>query len=42
VTGDAAPSDDPFVDNGRFVPVDAARALLTSIAERVFLEAAFA
>ncbi len=40
VAGDAAPSDDPFVDNGRFVPASAARELLTSAAERVFLEAA--
>ncbi len=40
VTGDAAPSDDPFVDNGRFVSADAAGALITSPAERLFLEAA--
>jgi len=42
VTGDAAPSDDPFVDNGRFVPADAARALIASSVEGIFLEAALA
>lgn len=40
VAGDAAPSDDPFVENGRFVPADAARRSITSPAERLFLEAA--
>ena len=40
VTGDATPSDDPFVDNGRFVPFDEAHALLRSPGERLFLEAA--
>ncbi len=42
VAGDAAPSDDPFVDNGRFVPMDEARTLLGSPAERLFVEAAVA
>ena len=42
VTGDAAPSDDPFVDNGRFVPGDAARPLIASSVEGLFLEAALA
>ena len=40
VTGDARPSDDPFVDNGRFVPVDEARRLLASPGERLFVDAA--
>ena len=40
VTGEAAPSDDPFVDNGRFVPVVEARGLLGSPAERLFVAAA--
>jgi 8-oxo-dGTP pyrophosphatase MutT (NUDIX family) len=40
VTGDATASDDPYVDNGRFVPFDEARALLRSPGERLFLEAA--
>jgi len=42
VAGDAAPSDDPFVDDGRFVPVAEARSLLASAAERTFLDAALA
>lgn len=42
VTGDAGPSDDPFVDNGRFVLIAQARRLISSAAERVFLEAALA
>lgn len=42
VTGDATPSDDPFVDNGRFVSVEEARELLQSPAERLFLDAALA
>jgi len=42
VAGDAAPSDDPFVDNGRFVSAAEARALLASPAERLFLDAALA
>jgi 8-oxo-dGTP pyrophosphatase MutT (NUDIX family) len=42
VTGDATPSDDPFVDNGRFVSVAEVRRLLTSPAERLFVEAALA
>ena len=42
VTGDAAPSDDPFVDNGRFVSPAEARKLLASPAERLFLDAALA
>ena len=40
VTGDATPSDDPFVDHGRFVPADEALRLLASPAERLFVEAA--
>lgn len=40
VEGDALPSDDPFVQNGRFVSIDDARSLVTSAAERVLLEAA--
>jgi len=42
VTGDATPSDDPFVDNGRFLPAAEARSLLGSAAERMFLDAALA
>ena len=42
VTGEAIPSGDPFVINGRFVSLDAARALLASVGERVFLDAAVA
>lgn len=42
VAGDAAPSDDPFVDNGRFVSVDEARGLIASPAERLFVDAALA
>ena len=42
VTGEASPSDDPFVDNGRFVAVDGARGLLGSDAERALLDAAIA
>ena len=42
VAGDAAPSDDPFVDNGRFVSPAEARRLLASPAERLFLDAALA
>ena len=42
VTGDALPSDDPFVDNGRFVRSDEALRLLESPAERLFVEAALA
>lgn len=42
VTGDATPSDDPFVHNGRFVPASEARALIASPAELVFLAAALA
>ncbi|MDP9320996.1 MAG: NUDIX domain-containing protein [Chloroflexota bacterium] len=42
VSGDATPSDDPFVDNGRFVPVDEALELLASPAERLFVKAALA
>jgi 8-oxo-dGTP pyrophosphatase MutT (NUDIX family) len=40
VTGAATASEDPFVENGRFVPIDEARALLRSPGERLFLEAA--
>lgn len=40
VAGEATPSDDPFVDNGRFVPFTAARELVSSPAERLFLDAA--
>jgi 8-oxo-dGTP pyrophosphatase MutT (NUDIX family) len=40
VAGDALPSDDPFVDNGRFVSIAEARTLLASPAERLFVEAA--
>ena len=42
VTGEALPSDDPFVDNGRFVSIDEARRLVSSAVERLFLEAALA
>jgi 8-oxo-dGTP pyrophosphatase MutT (NUDIX family) len=42
LAGEATPSDEPFVDKGRFVPVPEARALLGSAAERTFLEAALA
>lgn len=42
VTGDALPSDDPFVDNGRFVSVEEARRSLASPAERMLLDAALA
>lgn len=42
VSGDATPSDDPFVDNGRFVPAAEARSLLGASAERTFLDAALA
>ncbi len=42
VTGDATPSDDPFVDNGRFVPFEEARGSVGSVAERMLLDAAFA
>jgi 8-oxo-dGTP pyrophosphatase MutT (NUDIX family) len=40
VEGEATPSDDPFVDNGRFVSDDEARGLIRSAAERLFLDAA--
>lgn len=42
VSGDATPSDDPFVDNGRFVSAAKARELLASPAERLFVDAALA
>lgn len=42
VAGEAAASDDPFVDNGRFVSAEEARRSLGSPAERLFLDAAFA
>jgi 8-oxo-dGTP diphosphatase len=42
VTGEAAPSDDPFVDDGRFVSGDEARRLVSSVVERLFLDAATA
>jgi len=42
VRGEATPSDDPFVDNGRFVNVARARELLASPAERLFVDAAVA
>lgn len=42
VTGEATPSEDPFVLNGRFVPADEARDSVMSIGERVFLDAAIA
>ena len=42
VTGDATPSDDPFVDNGRFVPGEEARGLVRSPSGRLFLDAAIA
>lgn len=41
VIGDATPSDDPFVEGGRFVPVEEARLLLVSPGELVFVDAAF-
>ena len=40
VTGDAIPSDDPFVDNGRFVSVEHARRSVHSVVERMLLDAA--
>lgn len=40
VSGEAVPSDDPFVDNGRFVSVGEARTLLASPTERLFVDAA--
>lgn len=40
VSGEALRSDDPFVDNGRFVSVDEARGLISSAAERLFVDAA--
>ena len=40
VAGDALPSDDPFVDNGRFVAPAEALRLLGSPAERMLLDAA--
>ncbi len=42
VTGDAIPSDDPFVDNGRFVSVESARRSVHSVTERMLLDAAVA
>ncbi len=42
VVGEATPSDDPFVLNGRFVSGATARELVTSPGERVFLDAALA
>ncbi|HTH70938.1 MAG TPA: NUDIX hydrolase [Candidatus Saccharimonadales bacterium] len=42
VTGDALPSDDPFVDNGRFVSVEEAQRSVRSAVERLFLDAALA
>ena len=42
VTGSALPSDDPFVLNGRFVSIAAARVVVGSVTERVFLDAAVA
>ena len=42
VTGEALPSDDPFVDNGRFVSFEEARRSLHSVAERMLLDAAAA
>ena len=42
VIGDAAPSDDPFVDNGRFVSVEDARRSIRSGAERMLLDVAVA
>ena len=42
VTGEALPSDDPFVDNGRFVSIEEARRLVSSAVERLFLDAAVA
>ena len=40
VTGDATPSDDPFVLNGRFLPSTEAREAVGSVGERAFLDAA--
>jgi ADP-ribose pyrophosphatase YjhB (NUDIX family) len=40
VSGEATPSDDPYVDNGRFVPAEEARRSLTSPGERLFVDAA--
>ena len=42
VTGDAKPSDDPFVDHGRFVSFEEARGSVRSVAERMLLDAAVA
>jgi 8-oxo-dGTP pyrophosphatase MutT (NUDIX family) len=42
VRGVPSPSADPFVDNGRFLPVSEARSMLASEAERIFLDAAVA
>jgi hypothetical protein len=42
VRGVTSPSADPFVDNGRFLPVSEARSMLASEAERIFLDAAVA
>jgi 8-oxo-dGTP pyrophosphatase MutT (NUDIX family) len=42
VTGEALPSDDPFVDNGRFVTIEEARRSVSSAVERLFLDAALA
>ena len=42
VTGKAGPSDDPFVDNGRFVSIGEARRSIASPAERLFLDAGVA
>ena len=42
VVGDALPSDDPFVDNGRFVSADEARRSIASSVERVLLDEALA
>jgi ADP-ribose pyrophosphatase YjhB (NUDIX family) len=42
VAGDATPSEDPFVDNGRFVSAEEARRSIASPAERLFVDAALA
>jgi 8-oxo-dGTP pyrophosphatase MutT (NUDIX family) len=42
VAGEATPSDDPFVHNGRFVTAEEARRQLASPAERLFVDAALA
>jgi len=42
VSGEATRSDDPFVEDGRFVSVGRARELLASPAERLFVDAAVA